>query len=271
MRAHAIHQQRRPGRVVIAGNFDAFQDHQRCQRVERGEGHNDRQVRPIVSLLEEGKYIHRMGQIEFHRRHCRHGNGVDMQPAQHRHQHRADADGQQSRRQTIGKFEMRAIKGKQDEHGQQRNGRLLKDAEDKTQAKIGQAESRQGGEQCGARRVAAQPIRTEGSRGLHDAAKQAGENAGVPGQVCIVRPDINRTHDEEDIGEDGGRIDAEGDGGDIAAAFPLRQPPCLPCVEEISRQNGNRRAGKDAAGDKAQEESRTPAPGPRSAEDQESR
>ncbi len=157
-------------------------------------------------------------------------------------------------RQTIGKLEVRAIKGKQDEHGQQRNGRLLKHAEDKTQAKIGQGESRQGREQCGARRVAAQPMGAECPRGLYHAAKQAGEDARVPGHVCIVRPDIDGAHDEEDIGEDGGRIDAEGDGGDIAAALLLRQPPCLPCVEQVSCQDGNRRPGKDVAGDKAERE-----------------
>ena len=75
---------------------------------------------------------------------------------------------------------------------------------------------------------------------------------GVPGQVCIVCPGIDGAHDEEDVGEDGGRIDAEGDGGDIAAAFPVRQAARLPGVEEVSCEDGDRRTGQDAAGDEAQ-------------------
>ena len=72
---------------------------------------------------------------------------------------------------------MRAIQGEQDEHGQQRDGRLLKDAEDKAQAKIGQRKPRQRREQRGARRVAAQPVGAEGPCCLHDPAEQAGKDS----------------------------------------------------------------------------------------------
>ena len=71
---------------------------------------------------------------------------------------RAEGDDKETRRHTIGEFEVRAVEGKEDEHGQQSDGRLLKDAEDKAQAKISQRKAGQRGEQRGARRVAAQPI-----------------------------------------------------------------------------------------------------------------
>src|SRR5580692_3980659 len=65
-------------------------------------------------------------------------------------------------------------------------------------------------------------------------------------------PGIDGAHDEEDVGEDGGRIDAEGDGGDVAAVFPARQAARLPGVEEVSREDGDCRTWQDAAGDEAE-------------------
>ena len=65
-------------------------------------------------------------------------------------------------------------------------------------------------------------------------------------------PGIDGAHDEEDVGEDGGRIDAEGDRGDVAAALAARQAARLPGVEEVSCQDGDRSTGQDAAGDKTQ-------------------
>ena len=156
--AQSVHQERGFGCVVITGNFDAFQNHEGSQGIQRGQGNNDGEIGPIGALVEEGKYIHCVGQIEFHRRQRGYGKGVDVEPAQHCHQYRAESDSKKSRRHMIGESETGAVEGEEDQHGEQSDGRLLEDAEDEAQAKISQRKAGQRGEERGARRAAAQPI-----------------------------------------------------------------------------------------------------------------
>jgi hypothetical protein len=58
----------------------------------------------------------------------------------------------------------------------------------------------------------------------------------------------NGAHDEEDIGKDGGCVDAVWDGGDVVAAGADGEAAGLPGVEEVSDEDGDGDAGKDLAG-----------------------
>jgi hypothetical protein len=128
------------------------------------------------------------------------------------------------------------------------------DAEDKAEAEIGESESGERTEERGARGVAAKPVCTKCSGGLDEAAQQAGEDARLPGELAGVGARVDGAHDEEDIGKDGGRVDAERNGGDVVAAGACGETAGLPRIEEIADEDGDSDAWQDAGGDEVRRE-----------------
>ena len=137
-----------------------------------------------------------------------------------------------------------------DQHEQQRDDRNQRMGEDLKEEHRGQERDRdsgQRGQQRGARGVAAQPVADERAAGLQHPAQQAGEQPELPREPRILRLLVHRPHDQKDVGEQAGRIDAVRQRGHVGAPGPLHQPARLPCVEHVADQDGHRGSGQDAA------------------------
>src|SRR5579871_4811818 len=61
---------------------------------------------------------------------------------------------------------------------------------------------------------------------------------------------VDGRHDQKDVGEDGGRVDAEWNRGDIGATSAISEAASLPGVEEIAGEDGDGDTGHDAGGNK---------------------
>ena len=98
----------------------------------------------------------------------------------------------------------------------------------------------------GSRRGGTDPLCDEGADELDDAARETRQHADPPGFFRALRSLEDRRHHEDDECDDRRRVDSVGQGGDVGAAGPRRQPMRLPCVEQVADEHRNGRSRQDA-------------------------
>ena len=191
-----------------------------------------------------------MWQVEAGRRYGRCGRVVQMQLPKDRDQQRADGNCQKCRRDSPRELQPRAVQTEQNQHGQQRDGSLVENSKDKTEAKICQRQSGQRTQQSRARSVVAQPVRAKCARGLYDTADQTCKDACLPRERSRMGARINRPHDQKDISEDRGCINAKRNRCHVVASGACSKSPSLPGIEQVADKNGDGDAGKHLLGNK---------------------
>jgi hypothetical protein len=61
-----------------------------------------------------------------------------------------------------------------------------------------------------------------------------------------MRAEIDRLHDQEDVGKDRRCVDAEGDRGDIGSSRPFGEAVRLPRIKEVAEQDRDRDSRQDS-------------------------
>jgi len=97
--------------------------------------------------------------------------------------------------------------------------------------------------------MTAEPVADERTAALQHGADKAGKEAGLPGEVGVLRFEVDRRDDQENEGDEADGIDAVRQCGDIHPAGPDGQLPCLPGIEQVAEQNRKGRARHNPAVD----------------------
>jgi hypothetical protein len=203
-----------------------------------------------LTVGEDAEDVYRLGQIEADGKERLLGRqGIPVHFPEQDDRDGPDDHCDQPGGDSQGKANARGVRGEQDDRGQERYRRNLKDAEDESQAEECHGEPSERTEQRGEGSRAAEPVDAKRADRLHHTAYEARKNSHVPGERCIVRAVVHRNHDQRDVGEDRRRVHAEGNRGDVAAARAARQTVRLPRVKQIAEENRKSYGGKNAAGD----------------------
>jgi hypothetical protein len=169
-----------------------------------------------------------------------------MQRAECREQNRGQDQAKQSAGYVKRQSQPRRIHRQQNDRRKQCDRRDLEDSKDESEAEKRHRNAGERAKQRCAGNEPPHPVGAEGTCGLYRSTEEAGKDAHLPGEIRIMRPLINRQHDEEDVGEDRRGIHAERDGGDIGAARLLRQTMRLPRIEAIACEDRQRHCGQDS-------------------------
>ena len=176
----------------------------------------------------------------------------------------SDREDDQPGRYTEAGLEAAEVKDEDQAQGDQSHHGVGEGAEEEVKREEGDARPGERGQQCRPRRGLSDALGHEGPEEFDEARAEAGHQARLPGDGVRIRPALLQgdvlggQHDEEHVGDQGGGVDAVGQGADIRPLLPPRHAMRLPRVEDIPAQVGNRDPGKDPAVDQGRRETEDP-------------
>ncbi len=221
------------------GRLDVLQA---AQDVEEAHRHDHRQIagpflRMVPHVPQQAPQLapREMRQIEpvqaprrFHRldAHRLAGKCHGHQTRQHPRAQRAQEDRHESARQPQRKARPREIRDQNDRQRKHADQRPLVDLQGKLHRDKTDGDPRERRQQGGPRRAAADCFGDESAEELDQSASQARQHAGLPGRLGALGPLVDGQHHEIDVDQQRRRIDAEGEGRDVAASGgPRRNGP----------------------------------------------
>lgn len=140
-----------------------------------------------------------------------------------------------------------------EDHGQGEHGGegVDVDLEDEGHGDETDGDAGEGGEEGGAGGGFAKFFSDEAADEFDDARAETGEEAHAPGGGGGLGFEVDGEHDEEDVDEERGGIDAVGEGSDVVAVESFGESMGLPGIEEVAEEDADGGSGEDVVREEA--------------------
>ncbi len=133
-----------------------------------------------------------------------------------------------------------------DAHGEHGEDWFLEDLDGERHGDEADGDAGECGEEGGAGGVFADPLGDEGAEEFDESASEAGDESHEPGLLNRLSAFIDRLHDEEEVDEERGSVDAVGEGGDVAASEFFGEAVGLPSVVDVSEEDADGCSGENS-------------------------